>query len=651
MEERRKKQWVSCTVPVAATLALAGVAILLCWVMFAGTERSFYEAAAAHSVDTMEVVRDLGIETIDTRVRGVKTDLKTVVADHYDDLLAAGDAAAYARVLSALSLPKDGLDYWYLTTDGALHGADGSRASWPEVMPTEASPDPAADEVQLLGPTHTATGDYVMAAAAPVVSRGKTFGMLIVRLDGYCVSSWIANLRFQAGEGTAYLVDGTGRNIATAREENYEWFETGYNAAELAKTGDSDAASVAALEQRALAGETGLGSYSWEGGTSYIAYGPLEETDWGFYVGFYGDELEEYANGIVSQSNGVAQVAVVLLVIALGAIALFSVRGVARERAANEALTQQKSQIEQQAEQLLVSEERFRVALEKTGNVVVDLDVASGDVLCFTTPEEALCCKATANDLRGALVEGCRVEDESLQLFLEAINDLLHGAHRSSCMLEVRDGSGEMLWYRASLSALMALDGRPLRVIGVLADVTKEREAEYDDLTGLLDRRAAFEAIQACLGAAHSAAICAFSMVDIDRFKEVNDSHGHAVGDEVLRRVAAVLSEVFGAECVVARYGGDEFCAFWPVAPPIERLARMMDEANGRIRAGLADLGVETAVSCSFGVTVRPCSGTKFASLQAQADEALYAAKRAGRCTYAFFDEALQGRGTADGSL
>ncbi|WP_143412138.1 sensor domain-containing diguanylate cyclase [Arabiibacter massiliensis] len=629
-------------VPVAATLALAVVAALLCWAVYVSTERSFYEATAAHTLDAVEIMRDLGTESLDTRIRGLKADVRGHAAEQGAALAQAADDAELGRVLSAIHPAEAGLDCWFLASDGRLVGADGEAASWDAVMPPA---DPlealSADDALLMGPAYNGERSYIMAVAAPIVVDGQAAGALVERIDGYRVSDWIANLRFKAGYGSAYLIDGTGRNIAASREENYDWFESEYNATEnAARTGDAQDQGVAALEQLPLQGARGMGSYEWEGGTSYMAYGPLEEADWALFVGFYGNELERYARDAASQSNGPAQASLALLVAVLGAIALFSVRGLRRQRAANRELVSQKEQIERQAQDLLVSEERFKVAMEKTGNIVVDFDVSKGDVLCFTTPEDAKHCDPTPEGLRRCLVGSGEVEDESLQLFLDALDDVLHGAQRASCMLEVRGTAGEKLWYRASLSPVAAGEGGPLRVIGVLEDVTKEREAEYDDLTGLLDRKAAFETVQEWLDAAGESSRCAFAMVDVDRFKEVNDTYGHAAGDEALRWVADVLGECCGGEAVVARYGGDEFCLFCREAPSREHMSAVFDEVNRRLGDG-RDLGRgRMALSCSFGAVEHRGAGAAFEQLQAEADEALYRAKAAGRRTHAFFDEA-----------
>ena len=641
-----KTRWLFAA-SVAATLALAAAAIVLCWVLYASVQSALFESTVSSTLETLDVVRDLGVDLVDTQLRSVKADVKSLASEHGVELASALEGASddapssVSAILSTLEPSPSGEDFWLLTTDGQLIGPDGSNSAWSAVMPeADAAELMESPSPTVVGPAHTDEGDYAMAVCAPVVVRGDVRAVLVERFDGVCVSEWISSLRFDVGDGVSYLVDASGRNIASSREESYSWFETEYNATELAAQGDEEAAGVAEVEQRGLAGETSRGSYGWDGGTSYMAYGPINEADWAIFVGFYGGRLEGYVGNVVAESSGVAQVSVVLLVLLLGVVALLSVRSLNRQRRANDRLQEQNRKIELQAEQLMASEARFKVALEKTGNIVFDYDVVSGDVQCFTTPEDAQRCNATADDLRGALVKDGEVEEGSLELFCGALVDLRQGARRAECMLEVRGDSGEKLWYRASLSALAAVEGSLRRVIGVLENVTKEREAEYDSLTGLLDRKAAFEAARAALDDAGASDRFAFVMIDIDRFKAINDVLGHLAGDEVLQRVARVLADGFGDADAVARYGGDEFCVFSKVDVSRDRLAAAMRRINDALlEIRLQGDGVGP-LSCSFGVSLHTGKGLSFEQMQAEADEALYAAKRLGRCTFVFHDEA-----------
>src|SRR5205807_1108243 len=109
-------------------------------------------------------------------------------------------------------------------------------------------------------------------------------------------------------------------------------------------------------------------------------------------------------------------------------------------------------------------------------------------------------------------------------------------------------------------------------------------------------------------------------------FKRVNDHLGHQAGDEVLRQVGAALAAEARETDLAARYGGEEFCVLLPACGPGEALV-----VAERLRAMIASSSDPTTVTASAGVATMPANAVDGMSLVAAADEALYAAKRAGR--------------------
>ena len=157
-----------------------------------------------------------------------------------------------------------------------------------------------------------------------------------------------------------------------------------------------------------------------------------------------------------------------------------------------------------------------------------------------------------------------------------------------------------------------------------------ERQALVDSLTGLANRRASAEALQAELArAGRLGTPLSVVLVDLDGFKDVNDAHGHSVGDEVLRAFADVLRETLRDSDIAGRWGGEEFLLLLPGAD--EDGAVHLAE---RVRTGLSSRAIPGApglrVTASFGVAEHR-SESESQQLVAAADEALYRAKRAGK--------------------
>jgi diguanylate cyclase (GGDEF)-like protein len=162
------------------------------------------------------------------------------------------------------------------------------------------------------------------------------------------------------------------------------------------------------------------------------------------------------------------------------------------------------------------------------------------------------------------------------------------------------------------------------------ANAHLDRLSRTDLLTGLANRRALIEHVSQWLQArTQDGAAGSLVMIDVDHFKQINDDFGHDAGDRVLVLTAQALVRSFGADVVLARWGGEEFIAHLPSAA----LAQACEQAE-RARAAVAELRAGPdggrALSASFGVAEIPPGGDLQRALAA-ADAALYRAKHAGR--------------------
>ena len=162
--------------------------------------------------------------------------------------------------------------------------------------------------------------------------------------------------------------------------------------------------------------------------------------------------------------------------------------------------------------------------------------------------------------------------------------------------------------------------------------------ALYDSLTGLPNRMLLDDRMaQAMTRAMRGGQSFALMFVDLDRFKPVNDTHGHGVGDELLKAVAQRLSACVRKADTVARAGGDEFVVVLSeIGDPKDAAmvgGKILDELSRPFFIERHELGI----SCSIGISVYPADGTDVVTLRANADVAMYHAKRNGRNNYRFF--------------
>ena len=204
----------------------------------------------------------------------------------------------------------------------------------------------------------------------------------------------------------------------------------------------------------------------------------------------------------------------------------------------------------------------------------------------------------------------------------------------------VLDGRGRAQGAIATFDDVTELERKRGELEEALATLEKSRDeirlqneeleilARRDPLTGIANRRAFLELFEAQFEVARTGeqGLCCL-MADIDRFKRTNDGHGHAVGDEVIRRVAETLAAEVRSLDGVCRYGGEEFCVSLPGAK-IE-WAKTLAE---RLRKKIASPGfAPVPVTVSFGISSAEFGARRPSELIKQADEALYASKRAGR--------------------
>ena len=164
-----------------------------------------------------------------------------------------------------------------------------------------------------------------------------------------------------------------------------------------------------------------------------------------------------------------------------------------------------------------------------------------------------------------------------------------------------------------------------------------EHLARHDPLTGLPNRRMFFERLEHALAAARrSAKPLAVLFVDLEHFKQLNDSLGHSIGDRVLQAVANLLRSATRESDTVARLGGDEFVILIEQLDDPGRVVAVLHKLHERFQLPMLLDGHEVKVQASMGVSLFPRDGDDIESLVQQADRAMYVAKNAGRNTYSY---------------
>lgn len=224
---------------------------------------------------------------------------------------------------------------------------------------------------------------------------------------------------------------------------------------------------------------------------------------------------------------------------------------------------------------------------------------------------------------------------------------LIHG-EREHAQLEkaYRHRDGHTVWTNINVSLIRDDNGKPRYILALVEDISERRalrehldyRANHDELTGLPNRSCFLDALATAF--ADPEAACGLCYLDLDHFKTVNDTFGHAVGDRVLIQAATRLADCTTGDQLVARMGGDEFVILVPHTCGDDQLAKLADTVLDAFAEPFDIDGTRLSISASIGVMERRPEHTSADQLLNAADTSMYWAKTGGRGRYAVFDPA-----------
>jgi diguanylate cyclase (GGDEF)-like protein/PAS domain S-box-containing protein len=309
----------------------------------------------------------------------------------------------------------------------------------------------------------------------------------------------------------------------------------------------------------------------------------------------------------------------------------------------------QQSRLEQS---LAISEERWKFALEGAGEGVWDWNLLTDEV--FRSGQWHTIYGYSLEEVGSTATEGRQLmHPTDVERAVAEMLDYLEGRSESFISeFRLRCKNGEWKW---TLSRGMIVNrdasGRPTRMIGTHTDISerKNNEAEifrlahYDKVTGLPNRVLFQDRLQQDIEQANrSEHALTLMFLDLDRFKEVNDTLGHDMGDLLLQQAAKRLLQCVRASDTVARLGGDEFTIILTHQSNLGSVEHVAQQVLSHLSQPF-QLGDELIyISASVGITVYPEDATDAEMLLKNADQAMYAAKEQGRNCFHFFTSSMQ---------
>jgi len=300
--------------------------------------------------------------------------------------------------------------------------------------------------------------------------------------------------------------------------------------------------------------------------------------------------------------------------------------------------------------------ERRALALTGSGDLIWDWDVAADKV--FTSPETESLLGLKRGALEGPAAGWLEVlhplDQDRFRAALDSVLDQRRG--RLTQEFRLRTPDGHFMWFALKARPVVGSDGEVSRVIGTLTDVTDIRNAEerllhdcvHDNLTGLPNRQLFIDRLNAVATFAKTTPNLrpTIMVIDLDRFKQVNDSVGIAVGDSILLTLARRLARILKPQDTLARLAGDQFGLILLSEQDPPRITAFAETIRKTIRAPVAFNNREIVLTASIGLALSDPQTQLSDQIIKDAELAMYHAKRIGGDRLEIYKPAMRARKT-----
>ena len=300
--------------------------------------------------------------------------------------------------------------------------------------------------------------------------------------------------------------------------------------------------------------------------------------------------------------------------------------------------------------------ERRALALTGAGDMIWDWDVSSDRV--YTSPETELLLGLKRGSLEGPASRWLDVlhplDRDRFRASLDSVLEQRRGRLVQDFRLRAPDGN--YLWFALKARPVVGSDGEVVRLVGTLTDVTEFKTAEerllhdavHDNLTGLPNRQLFIDRLEAVLGFAKADPTmkCTVVVIDLDRFKQVNDSVGMAIGDSILLTLARRLARLLKPQDTLARLSGDQFAMIILSEREPTRLVAFAETVRKTLRAPITFNDREIFLTASIGLALSDSQTHRTEELVKDAELAMYHAKRIGGDRIEVFKPAMRARKT-----
>ncbi len=299
-------------------------------------------------------------------------------------------------------------------------------------------------------------------------------------------------------------------------------------------------------------------------------------------------------------------------------------------------------------ESLWAMNDKYRTIIDSIQEGYFEIDL-EGRLVFFNNTLSSIT-GYTEEELQGLAYDSFIVPAEREAAFKAVNNVYSTGSSISSIDFTLLRKNGDEISVEASTSIIRDIKGNAMGLRGVMRDITRRKEfenslkylAHHDTLTDLPNRILFNDRLHQSLALANrSFFLVAVLFLDLDNFKQINDTLGHDIGDLLLREVAARLLKKIRSIDTVARFGGDEFIFLLPEIKNVSDAKRIVRRVHESFSDDFILRGETVHVTASIGISFYPVDGSDGESLLKQADVALYRCKEGGKNSFRFYNEKM----------
>ena len=298
-------------------------------------------------------------------------------------------------------------------------------------------------------------------------------------------------------------------------------------------------------------------------------------------------------------------------------------------------------------ERMRTIEDRYNMLMAYADEIFFVWDIIKDEALFADNFRKTFGYEVQKENFSRWLIDGGgMIHPEDKEAWNMLVRDIRAGSTPAQQEMRIAKKDGSYIWCRVRVVGQQHGNGETTEVLGAITNINTDKimvqnlrqAAESDALTGLCNAAAAKKLVETYLrtirGSREQAALI---IMDIDNFKQVNDRHGHLMGDAILMSCGDMLKHRFRPYDVLARMGGDEFMVLVCDVPDYETVKSICEQVLARFRSEIASKVPECGISCSMGVAMIPTAGTDVETLLANADMAMRYSKGCGKDRVSFY--------------